>query len=359
MQIASMIFALRSAKLETPGATYPAGLAAEITAQVGPYCIVPRGVYVPGAEEVFLDEVHRSLELRRSLTSYLLKHHRCDVHVFVLYETDLVQHKMWQFMDESHPRHNTNEDRWANAIRDVYVHADDIVGELMQKLETGDTLVVMSDHGAGPLYGTLHLNKWLHKQGYLVLKRGWRQWWPGAIGRWKVVQLCARISRQLRVNQRFNLGHNQRRALASGFLRAGDIDWPATRAYNMGFQGAIYTVGESHAETTRELTDLLVGIREPDSSCTIVDSVYVAGELYKGPFLNRAPNIILTLRNEAYSTSQKVFAPSLVSLGADTGTHQRQGLLGLIGKGSQVVPNRPTFYMQEMAQLLLQIAEIQ
>jgi len=354
-----MIAGLLAPKLEAPGATYPAALAAEIRAQVGPYRIVPRGVYVPGAEKVFLNELHRSLELRRSLASYLLKHHPCDVHVIVLYETDLVQHKMWQFMDKSYPRHNTNEDRWANAIRDVYVHADDIVGGLMENLEPKDTLVVMSDHGAGPLYGTLHLNKWLYDQGYLVLKHGWWPWKTRAIGKSKIVQLCARMSMRLHLNQKLNIRHSQRRVLASGFLQADDIDWSATRAYNMGFQGAIYTVGENHRVTTSELTDLLAGIPEPGGDQAIVDAVHSAGELYRGPFLSRAPSIVLTLKNEAYSTSQKVFAPTLVSLGADSGTHQRQGLLGVIGRGSEVVRDRDNFYIQYTAQLLLQVAGAQ
>ncbi len=352
-----MIAGLLAPKLETPGATYPAALAAEIIAQVGPYRIVPRGIYVPGGEEVFLDEVHRSLELRGRLAFYLLEHHRCDMHLFVLYETDLVQHKMWQFMDEDHPRHNANKNRWRDAIRDVYVHADAIIGELIQRLGTGDSLVVMSDHGAGPLYGTLHLNKWLREQGYLVYKSGWRQMLVRAAGKYRCVQLCARILRHLGVSQRISLGPSQRRALASGFLQADDIDWTATRAYNMGFQGAIYTVGERHAETAQKLTEHLTEICDPGRNCCIVESTYMPTELYAGPLLDYAPSIILGLKNEAYSVSQKVFAPTLLGLGADSGTHRRQGILGVLGAGAKAIADKDQLHLRAMARLLLQIAQ--
>ncbi len=353
-----MVAGLLAPMLEAPGTTYPAALAAEITAQVGPYRIVPRGVYVPGGEEAFLDEVHRSLELRRNLASYLLERHRCDVHLFVLYETDLVQHKMWQFMDEDHPRYNASKNRWHDAIRDVYVHADAIVGELMEELGSGDTLVVMSDHGAGPLYGTLHLNKWLREQGYLAYKTGWRQKLAWAASKWKIVQLSARISRQLGVNQRVTLRPGQRRTLASGFLRADDLDWAATRAYNMGYQGAIYTVGERHAETTQKLTEHLTEIRDLARDCRVVETVHTPAELYAGRLVDYAPSIILSLKKQAYNVSQKVFAPALFTLGADSGTHRRQGLLGVIGTGTKAIANTGEFHIQGMARLLLEIAEV-
>jgi len=352
-----IVAGLLAPKLEAPGTTYPATLAAEITAQVGPYRIVPRGVYVPGGEGGFLDEVHRSLELRGRLASYLLEQHRCDVHLFVLYETDLVQHKMWQFMDEDHPRYNASKNRWRDAIRDVYVHADAIVGELMEELGRGDTLVVMSDHGAGPLYGTLHLNKWLREQGYLAYKSGWRQRLVQAAGKYKFVQLCARTSRQLGISQRVRLGPSQRRALASGFLRANDIDWTATRAYNMGFQGAIYTVGERHAETAQKLAEHLTEIRDPARDCCVVEATYTPAELYGGHLVDYAPSIILSLKEQAYSVSQKVFAPALLTLGADSGTHRRQGILGVLGAGAKAIADKDELHIRAMAQLLLKIAQ--
>ena len=179
--------------------------------------------------------------MRGRLATYLLDASRCDVHVFVFYETDLVQHKMWQFMDRSHPRYTTGGGRqWGEAIRKVYEQADGIIGELMSGLGADDTLVVLSDHGAGPLHGTVHLNKWLREEGYLVMRRGWRQRAKRVAGEWGLLRSAARLAGALGASRWIGLGQGLRRAAASGFLYPADVDWAATRAYNLGFEGAIW-----------------------------------------------------------------------------------------------------------------------
>lgn len=353
-----MVAGLLAPHLSTPGATYPPGLGAEITAEVGPYRTVPRGIYAPGGEQALLRELHTCLELRGRLARYLLESHRCDVHVFVLYETDVVQHKMWRFMDSSHPRYDHSAARqWGNAIRDVYAHADSIVGELMGQLGEQDTLVVLSDHGGGPLHGTVHLNRWLWKKGYLASKGGWKEWLQRQSAKHKIVQACARITRQLRLLERISIGQKNRRLLASGFLTAGNIDWQRTEAYSLGFEGAIYTVGERHSEIAREVAEGLEALQEPGNGGPLVDSVHRAQELYEGKLVEYAPSLILELAGGRYSASQKMFAPQLVSTPTDSGTHNPTGILGAWGPGAAVVGERRRFSIQAVSGLLLEIVQ--
>ncbi len=354
-----MVAGLLAPGLRSAGAAYPRELAAEIKAKVGPYQIVPPGTYYPGAEESFLQQAHAALELRGRLASYLLAHHRCDVHVFVWYETDLVQHKMWQFMDRDHPRHDpVAGKRWAGAILDIYRHADALVGQLCEQLGPDDTLVVLSDHGAGPLYGTLHLNTWLREQGYLVLRRGCQQQLKRAANRYSFVQHCSALARLFGVSRWIRPGQEARRALASGFLSASDIDWVATRAYGLGFEGAIYVVGERREQTIAELVGLLQELRDPAAGEPIVQDARRGADLYHGECAHYAPDVVLRLRDHLYSASQKAFAPKLVGLGVDSGTHQPEGIFGALGRAQAVRGGCEVVDLADVARFLLEVVGI-
>ncbi len=352
-----IIAGLLAPGLHSSGVVSPSGLAAEIKEHVGAYRMVPRGIYTPGAEGRFLRELHTALELRGRLASYLLDQHRCDVHMFVFYETDAVQHKMWQFMDPEHPRYTEQgAQRWGCAIRAVYMQADAIIGELYERLGPDDTLVVLSDHGAGPLRGTLHLNKWLREQGYLVLKPGLGQRVKRVAAEHKAVQLCTRLSRLIGATRWIKLAPAVRRMLASGFLSAADIDWSATRAYSLGFEGAIYVTGRRREETIGEIAVRLAGLRDPATGEIVVEAAQQGRELYEGPFAAWAPDIVLRPRGGLYSASQKAFATELVGLGIDSGAHQPKGIFGLVGAQLPAAARTDRPALEDVAPLLLSMA---
>jgi predicted AlkP superfamily phosphohydrolase/phosphomutase len=87
---------------------------------------------------------------------------------------DQVSHVMWRAMDPEHPAHDPERDApYRHAIEDLYVKADAIVGETLERLAgSGDdvTLIVMSDHGFTSWRRAFSLNAWLEKQGYLAVR---------------------------------------------------------------------------------------------------------------------------------------------------------------------------------------------
>jgi len=354
-----MVAGLLAPHLSTPGATYPPGLSAEITAEVGPYRTVPRGIYASGGEQLLMRELHTCLELRGRLAQYLLDNHRCDVHVFILYETDVVQHKMWRFMDSSHPRYDyLAAQRWGSAIREIYTHADSIVGQLMRQLGQQDSIIVVSDHGSGALHGTVHLNSWLAEEGYLVPNRGGKEWLLRFSAAHKFVQGCTRILRQMGVLGRISIDQKKRRLVASGFLTADSINWKCSEAYSLGFEGAIYTVGENHAAITEKIAAGLKNLEEPDSGGPLVDSVCAAQDVYAGDWVEYGPSLILRLAGGRYNASQKMFAPQLVSTPTDSGTHSPTGILGAWGPAAAVIEQDAPLHIQAVAQLVLETVGI-
>ena len=87
---------------------------------------------------------------------------------------DQVSHIMWGATDPEHPAYDEARDGpYANVIEDLYVEADEIVGETLDRLEEiggSGTLIVMSDHGFTSWRRSFSLNTWLEQNGYLTVR---------------------------------------------------------------------------------------------------------------------------------------------------------------------------------------------
>ena len=91
-----------------------------------------------------------------------------DLLVTVFRLTDTVQHWFWKDMDPRHPFHDPTEARWGDTIERIYRYADECIAALLQACDDDTTVMVVSDHGFGPLGDrVIYLNTWLQQQGFL------------------------------------------------------------------------------------------------------------------------------------------------------------------------------------------------
>ena len=95
--------------------------------------------------------------------------------VCVFDATDRIQHMFWHYLEKDHPANNGNgidDAEHKDAIEEIYKHNDVLVGKVMDKLQKGDVLMVLSDHGFNSFQRGVNLNGWLQQEGLLVLKEG-------------------------------------------------------------------------------------------------------------------------------------------------------------------------------------------
>ena len=126
---------------------------------------------------------------------------------------------------------------YEDAIRDLYVDMDKLVGRVMDAARDDDVVMVMSDHGFGSWRRVFHLNNWLEENGYLVLK-----------------------------------DPNRR---TPGLYRA--VDWSRTRAYGLGFNGLYLNLAgrEGQGIVPADQIDVL----DPQPDETILDLGCGSGDL--------------------------------------------------------------------------------
>jgi predicted AlkP superfamily phosphohydrolase/phosphomutase len=180
--------------------------------------------------------------------------------------TDRVQHMFYRYLD------NRMQGRHADVIERLYCDMDRLVGETLRYVDEHTAFFVLSDHGFCSFRRGVNLNSWLQQNGYLVLANG---------------------------------------AATSGKYFEG-VDWSRTRAYCMGLGGLYLNVSGREAGGTvpasevealkRELTDKLTGLRDPETGDVAIQSVYSASAIYKGPYLDAAPDLIIGYA-DGYRTS--------------------------------------------------------
>lgn len=361
--------------------TYPPELYQEIVSTVGEYVLYPN----PGQPdsdsrvEAFLERLYRVTDIHFQTLDYLRAKEDWDSWMAVVSGTDAIQHVLWRFLDPNHNRYDSEKSKrfGGEAIR-FFQYVDKALGQLLDGLEQDTVLFLTSDHGFGPLNKWFHVNTWLLQQGFIVLKPGI---WPRLKRR--MFQLGFTPMNVYSVLRTLGLGQLKQEVVAGrgqGRLRAllplvflsfDDVDWNRTRAYAMGQTGPIYFnlkgrepqgIVEPGAEAEalrREIVDRLRQVRDPGSGEAVVGEIYRPEELYAGPHLNKAADIIFTPRFEArhgqipgfgevdFGTNRTI-APMQRGI---SGVHRLNGLFMAFGEpirpgiwleGAQIVDVAPT-----------------
>jgi len=76
--------------------------------------------------------------------------------------TDRLHHFLWAQMERG-------EEPWASRFHEYYDRVDASVGELVRRLPSDCTLILLSDHGFCRLDREVYVNRWLERDGWLAL----------------------------------------------------------------------------------------------------------------------------------------------------------------------------------------------
>jgi len=226
--------------------------------------------------------------------------------MIVFSESDTAGHHYFRDHDPESPRHDANAtDARRSALADVYRRLDQACGVLREAAGPDIRCVVLSDHGMGTASDKIiHLNRHLAERGLLYRRTG--------IGRY--VDRAARRLRDLALATLPPALAQQifRRARAAaaeleGRARFGGIDWSRTRAFseeantnpgvwiNLAGREAEGCVRPEDYEKVRDqVIEALLEWRLPDGN-SVVRRALRREEIHRGPFSDRAPDIVVEL----------------------------------------------------------------
>lgn len=306
--------------------TFPSSLKHELNKISKQYEIVlPADVNIEGLEDEYIELYERVLTNQVNMTNYLMKRYSLDVFINVFEILDIVQHYFWAYMDRNHPEHDPAKARkYGETIKEFYKKIDDVIGEIIAEMPEDTDLMIVSDHGFGPCYGSFFMNGWLKENGFLVLKREGSK---SLLAR-KMVSFVNFIRLNispvileaflgiipLRVISWFSFKEKAKRFYET-------IDWSRTKAYEVGngiFINKEVVGSEKEYEALRdEIARKLYEIRDPKTGRRVVTEVFRKEEIYCGKHINRAPNLLYV------SHFTKRFAEGRLYI---TGDHRLNGM---------------------------------
>jgi predicted AlkP superfamily phosphohydrolase/phosphomutase len=369
---------------------HPPGILEEIEQRYGPYQVQ---MNTPGLLlanrvnsmiETFLTDCEAQTKYQFRVAHHLLDRDRFDFVMFYHLVPDRIQHWLWYVLDATHPWHDREmAERFYDRIRGYYQGLDAQVAALIERLGPDASVIVMSDHGFGPVYKGIDLSTWLLREGYLQIKRRtlsqlkfllWRLGWvPTAFSRGLFIGLLKqrlvqrwlerRFASKGEVEARTQLG----RVVNRFFLQRDDIDWSRTKAYCLsGFgmlrlnlegrepQGAVKR--EDYAAVRDELVARLQKLVDPSSGQLVHGQVFLREDIYHGKYEDETPDLVyLTLEN-GYIIEQPMALPFvsnrvIIDDPKISGTHRQDGILiakgpdfrkGLTIEGASLVDLAPT-----------------
>jgi len=348
------------APMASPAIAHPKHLFDEVRAAVGDYVVnVHNSRYRsgPNALERYARDVEASVDIQAEAMRYLLRQGPWDLGMIVFAATDEASHAFWHCMDATD---GTPEACYRDVIFRVYQRADRAIGRLLD--DVGEIpVLVMSDHGFGPLKKLVNLNRWLLDTGFLKLREAGDGWSRQQLYLGLLKRGAEFYQRRLPPSLRYRLRRvlhplisPARERLESDLFQA-PIDWSRTRAYSLGTGGSIYInlagrepfgivhPGAEYDAVCREIAARLEELKDPETGERIVRRVAHREEIYHGPLLDQAPDLIVLWRDYAYWGRGRYDAPDAplfqerYAVGFSdlplTGIHRLEGMLIAAGPG--------------------------
>jgi predicted AlkP superfamily phosphohydrolase/phosphomutase len=208
------------------------------------------------SKDLAIQEVNAVLDARVRTLYHLLEREEWDyLHVHIM-ETDRLHHFLWQQMEEDHPTYGP-------AFYDFYQRIDDMLGQVAGKLDGNTTLVWMSDHGFCTVKREVYVNRWLMDKGWLRLR---------------------------------NVPPDRKKGL-------DEID-PSSVAYSLDPGRVVIRLrgrekdgcvapGAEYEALRDEIATAALQLQDPDSGELIFQRAFKREELYHGPYLEQAADLIL------------------------------------------------------------------
>jgi predicted AlkP superfamily phosphohydrolase/phosphomutase len=110
--------------------------------------------------EAFFEDLGATLEARRRVYLRLLREEPWDIFIGVVTECDRLHHYFWsQYADPGAPHHGR--------FLDFYRRLDDVLGALLGALPRGTPTFVVADHGHTLIHREFYPNAWLRAEGLL------------------------------------------------------------------------------------------------------------------------------------------------------------------------------------------------
>jgi predicted AlkP superfamily phosphohydrolase/phosphomutase len=250
--------------------------------------------------DLFLRDLEATLQARVAAYRHLWHKEEWDTFVLIFTGTDRLAHFLWDaYEDETH--------KHRSAFVEHFRQIDQIIGEIVQDLRSGDSLLMLSDHGFERLNHNVFVNHLLVREGFLAFGEG----------------------------APANL-----RTITDGTL-AFALDPGRIYLHTKGRYPRGGVEPQDEKALLRDLESLFNSLEIEGQK--VIKNVFRAEELYEGPEAPHAPHLVL-LGNSGYNLRGNMKATQLVGTDLFAGKHSQHDAFLLVWGASErgTVPEAPS-----------------
>jgi predicted AlkP superfamily phosphohydrolase/phosphomutase len=296
----------------------------------------------------------------------------CDWDVSFIYFSSLdnIEHLFWIDFEP-----NAESNQYREVIPDFYTFYDEhVIGPLLETIDSDTTFIVLSDHGHGLRpRKVVNINGFLAEAGLLrtkikssnlsdihYLQESIKRKLTGLVSEYRIVAKTA---------SKFLALFPQSLEFYTG---SSVIDWSQTKAHlsdcSAGLKAYCYagikvrntSESSSYEKTRQSIIELLMQIRDRDSSEEITEWAIRREELYQGPFISEYPDVLFKLRDDwgvGWETNGSLYGKS-ISHKLFSGNHRQESAVFLLDSPDELGLPAGNPALTDVAPTILQLLGI-
>ncbi len=306
---------------DAPGAhrsiAYPNELYNEIVNKFGRYRL--KDIFPGGRKkEDYLSIVEEDVKRQTDVLTYLIENKDWDFFITFFSASAITQHYFWKDMQQ---QNNVYKD----VIKTAYKALDTAIDRLINAAGPNTNIFIISECGAGPLASGIQINTWLQKEGFLTYKKandsshsnGKQKSFKESFIRSKVAGFRKNVQGLIPKSWFFFANKNMHwlKSWIQTYLAGSDIDWSKTYAFSRGKEGDIFInlkgrdpngiVDQAEYDNVREeIIKKFSTLANPSNSKPVVSKIFKREELYNGPYMEFAPDLLIDWTDNAYMPTE-------------------------------------------------------
>lgn len=311
--------------------------------------LLPDEMYDVLSKKDFINEMRLMTEISKKFSGLcidLMKKYEWDFFLAYLFTAHHGGHRLWNTSCIAEPLTADEKTLFEDALRRVYIEADEALGKVIDQIDPRATLMVMSMHGMG-VNNSL---TWILPE---MLRLVTEEPQPEKKVFLQLSRLRALIPVRWRHRVKSMLPYAWRRRLTR-FWRDG-YDWSKTKAFALtsdthgwvrinlkGREAGGIVDAADYNDFCGELTRRLMTFVDADTGERVIDAIARADQLYQGEKLSLLPDLIIRWAETPAASRRAVTSPEFGTIPWPTpgsnpegrsGNHRPDGFFMMAGEG--------------------------
>ncbi|MCH9022874.1 MAG: alkaline phosphatase family protein [Planctomycetes bacterium] len=303
---------------ETPFTTWPRTLYEELSNEFTEIALNwsvlgyrPRD---PNKRESHIQRINELMELRNREFDFILGKDNFDFCFLVHEYTDRVQHLFYHILDPTFEANKIRDNQKSlELLHKGHRALDDWLGRVVDRYGQDANYMFVSDHGFDGVHQWVYINNLLESIKLLATK-SWKLWADVASRQFKI---------PLSIRRRLGL-EQQKEWHKQDPCRGPLVDYTRSVAFagpqlehavyvNLKgrFPDGIVEPGEQYEKVKRQIVKTLSEATDPQTGASVFQAVWTREEIYHGPYLQNAPDVIYELA-PGYMVSNTILPPLLL-----------------------------------------------